>query len=67
MQTKQLNWWPLLRDTCVYLVSVAVLMWVGGTLLVMIYSLQALRDGRVSWRESLIMIVMYAGYIVMMK
>nr|XP_006824937.1 PREDICTED: sodium/potassium/calcium exchanger 3-like [Saccoglossus kowalevskii] len=53
-QVVPLNWWPLFRDSIIYSLAVVALLLV-------------LYDGTVSWWESLIMLCMYGGYIVIMK
>ncbi|XP_070577286.1 sodium/potassium/calcium exchanger 3-like [Ptychodera flava] len=53
-QVVPLTWWPLFRDSILYSLTVVALVLV-------------LHDGAVSWYESLIMLVMYGGYIVVMK
>jgi len=50
----QLSWWPLLRDSSYYLISIAIL------IVVMI-------DSEVFWYEALIMLIFYIGYIMIMK
>lgn len=50
----QLSWWPLLRDSSYYLISIAIL------IVVMI-------DSEVFWYEALIMLIFYIGYILIMK
>lgn len=50
----QLSWWPLLRDSSYYLVSIAIL------IVVMV-------DSEVYWYEALIMLIFYIGYILIMK
>jgi Ca2+/Na+ antiporter len=46
-----LDWWPLTRDSFFYLISVL-------TLIVVLY------DGKVKWEEALIMLVLYALYVI---
>jgi len=53
-QVVYLTWWSLFRDSMYYMLSVAALIWV-------------LFDGKVTWYESLVMLSMYIGYIVLMK
>jgi len=50
----QLSWWPLLRDSSYYLVSIAIL------IVVML-------DSEVFWWEAGIMLLFYCGYIIVMK
>jgi len=50
----QLSWWPLLRDSSYYLISIAIL------IIVMV-------DSEVFWYEALIMLIFYIGYILIMK
>jgi len=50
----QLSWWPLLRDSSYYLLSIAIL------IVVMV-------DSEVFWYEALIMLIFYIGYILIMK
>lgn len=54
VQPTQLSWWPLLRDSSYYLISIAIL------IVVMI-------DSEVFWYEALIMLIFYIGYIMIMK
>ncbi|GAB6026031.1 hypothetical protein CHUAL_012241 [Chamberlinius hualienensis] len=49
-----LNWWPLLRDSSYYSIAVIVL-------------ISIMADGRVTWWESLLMIIFYFIYIIIMK
>ncbi|KAL3873319.1 hypothetical protein ACJMK2_036451 [Sinanodonta woodiana] len=49
-----LSWWPLCRDSICYCIAIIVL--------ILIVS-----DGVVTWYESLIMLILYAAYIVMMR
>ncbi|XP_066924212.1 sodium/potassium/calcium exchanger 4-like isoform X2 [Clytia hemisphaerica] len=53
-QVVHLTWWPLIRDSSVYILSIALLILV-------------MHDGSVTWWESLIMVCMYIGYIILMK
>ncbi|XP_070839316.1 sodium/potassium/calcium exchanger 3-like [Chaetodon trifascialis] len=53
-QTVVLTWWSLFRDSSYYILSVV-------TLIMVIY------DARVVWWESLLLMTMYAVYIVIMK
>ncbi|KAF5910111.1 sodium/potassium/calcium exchanger 3-like [Clarias magur] len=53
-QAVRLSCWTLMRDSMYYTVSVA-------TLIVFIY------DEKVTWWESLVLILMYVGYILIMK
>lgn len=50
----QLSWWPLVRDSSYYLLAI-------GTLIVVMY------DEKVYWYEAMIMILLYIGYIIIMK
>jgi len=50
----QLSWWPLLRDSSYYLLSIAIL------IVVMV-------DSEVFWYEALVMLIFYIGYIIIMK
>ncbi|XP_014674615.1 PREDICTED: sodium/potassium/calcium exchanger 3-like isoform X2 [Priapulus caudatus] len=50
----ELTWWPLFRDTSYYSLAIVIL-------IVVIF------NGEVTWYESVIMLVMYAIYIVIMK
>ncbi|XP_033101122.1 sodium/potassium/calcium exchanger 3-like isoform X2 [Anneissia japonica] len=52
-QVVSLTWWPLFRDTTVYSVSIATLIYV-------------IHDGKVQWYESLVMLLLYAVYIFIM-
>ncbi|XP_054759349.2 sodium/potassium/calcium exchanger 3-like [Lytechinus pictus] len=52
-QVVHLSWWPLFRDTLVYSLSVVTLVLV-------------IRDGWISWYESLIMLIMYLCYVIIM-
>ena len=54
VQPTQLSWWPLLRDSSYYLISIAIL------IVVMI-------DSEVFWYEALVMLIFYIGYIMIMK
>ncbi|KAL5008461.1 hypothetical protein ScPMuIL_014042 [Solemya velum] len=49
-----LSWWPLCRDSVCYSLSVVILIVVVA-------------DGKVTWYESLFMLIMYAMYIVVMR
>ncbi|XP_022255030.1 sodium/potassium/calcium exchanger 4-like, partial [Limulus polyphemus] len=49
-----LNWWPLFRDSSYYALTVVVL-------IIIIY------DNTVSWYESLIMLIFYVIYILLLK
>ncbi|XP_063237758.1 probable sodium/potassium/calcium exchanger CG1090 [Bacillus rossius redtenbacheri] len=49
-----LNWWPLIRDCTFYCIAI----------LVMLY---AINNRSVSWGESLLMLLMYAVYCVVLK
>ncbi|MBN3325444.1 NCKX4 protein, partial [Atractosteus spatula] len=49
-----LTWWPVFRDSIYYTLSVVAL-------ILFIY------DEKIVWWESLILIIMYAGYIMIMK
>ncbi|XP_006632777.1 sodium/potassium/calcium exchanger 4 isoform X2 [Lepisosteus oculatus] len=49
-----LTWWPVFRDSIYYTLSVVAL-------ILFIY------DDKIVWWESLILIIMYAGYIMIMK
>ncbi|XP_040016406.1 sodium/potassium/calcium exchanger 4 isoform X2 [Gasterosteus aculeatus] len=49
-----LTWWAVFRDSFYYILSVLAL-------IAFIY------DGKIDWWESLILVVMYAGYILVMK
>ncbi|XP_061132504.1 sodium/potassium/calcium exchanger 3-like isoform X2 [Syngnathus typhle] len=53
-QPISLSWWPLFRDAAFYIVSIIVL-------IAVIY------DEKVQWWETIILISMYAMYIVIMK
>uniref|UniRef100_T1IQP5 AD domain-containing protein n=1 Tax=Strigamia maritima TaxID=126957 RepID=T1IQP5_STRMM len=53
-QTCPLSWWPLIRDTAFYAITVLLLMAV-------------MADGKIYWWESVIMLLLYAVYIVLMK
>ena len=53
-QVVQLTWWPIFRDSLYYSVSIVALIVV-------------MKDGVVTWYESLIMIILYFGYIILMK
>ncbi|KAL0973855.1 hypothetical protein UPYG_G00212090 [Umbra pygmaea] len=53
-QPISLSWWPLLRDSVYYILSILIL-------IVVIY------DEKVLWWETIILISMYAVYIVIMK
>lgn len=50
----QLSWWPLVRDSSYYLMAIL-------TLIVVMY------DEVVYWYEAMIMIILYLGYIIIMK
>ena len=50
----ELTWWPLTRDSTVYAISILVLF---------IFFL----DGLIEWWESLILLLMYVGYTIVMK
>ncbi|XP_068199445.1 sodium/potassium/calcium exchanger 4 isoform X3 [Antennarius striatus] len=49
-----LTWWAVFRDSFYYILSVVAL-------IAFIY------DGKIVWWESLVLVVMYAGYILVMK
>ncbi|XP_071490620.1 sodium/potassium/calcium exchanger 3-like [Diadema antillarum] len=53
-QVVPLTWWPLFRDTLVYSLSVITLVLV-------------IRDGYIRWYESLVMLCMYFGYVILMS
>lgn len=53
-QVVQLTWWPIFRDSMYYSVAIAAL-------------ILTLYDGTVRWYESMIMIFLYFGYILLMK
>ncbi|XP_064621540.1 sodium/potassium/calcium exchanger 4-like isoform X2 [Lineus longissimus] len=53
-QVVHLNWFPLLRDSLFYSLSVIAL-------------ILSIFDGNVSWYEALIMLILYAIYIVIMR
>lgn len=53
-QVIQLSWWPLCRDSFFYSLAIAALLF-------------SLQDGFVSWYESVFMMLLYAGYIALMK
>ncbi|XP_065051778.1 sodium/potassium/calcium exchanger 3-like [Rhopilema esculentum] len=53
-QVTQLTRWPILRDSLSYSVAIAAL-------------IGAMYDGFITWYESLIMLLLYAGYITLMK
>ena len=53
-QIVHLSWWPLCRDASYYILAIGALIW-------------TLYDGRVAWYESMTMILMYFGYILLMK
>jgi len=50
----QLSWWPLLRDSSYYLVSIGIL-------------IVTMLDSEIHWWEAGIMLLFYLGYIVVMK
>ncbi|XP_055329104.1 sodium/potassium/calcium exchanger 4-like [Paramacrobiotus metropolitanus] len=50
----QLSWWPIMRDTGFYSISIAVL-------------IASIADGEVTWYESLIMLIFYGIYVCTMK
>jgi len=50
----QLSWWPLLRDSSYYLVSIAIL-------------IVTMLDSEIYWWEAGIMLLFYMGYIIVMK
>eukprot|EP00033_Pygsuia_biforma_P000437 GCRY01000520.1.p1 GENE.GCRY01000520.1~~GCRY01000520.1.p1 ORF type:complete len:514 (+),score=95.62 GCRY01000520.1:218-1759(+) len=52
-QVVQLDWRPLLRDSCYYAVSILVLLIV-------------FQDEEVSWVEAVIMVILYLGYVILM-
>nr|XP_039274821.1 sodium/potassium/calcium exchanger 4-like [Styela clava] len=49
-----LHWWPLMRDSSYYGIAIAVL-------------IAVIHDSYVSWYESLVMLILYVGYILIMK
>ena len=53
-----LTWWPLFRDCTYYAMSLGVLAYFfgGGEV-----------PGRIEWWESLLLLVLYAGYVLLMK
>jgi K+-dependent Na+/Ca+ exchanger-like protein len=53
-----LTWWPLFRDCSYYAMSLGVLAYFfgGGEV-----------PGRIEWWESLLLLVLYAGYVLLMK
>ena len=53
-QPTQLSWWPLLRDSSYYLVSIGIL-------------IVTMLDSEIHWWEAGIMLLFYLGYIVVMK
>ncbi|XP_074471303.1 sodium/potassium/calcium exchanger 4 isoform X2 [Sebastes fasciatus] len=53
-QVVMLTWWAVFRDSFYYILSVLAL-------IAFIY------DGKIVWWESLILVLMYAGYILVMK
>ncbi|XP_061610542.1 sodium/potassium/calcium exchanger 4 isoform X3 [Phyllopteryx taeniolatus] len=53
-QVVMLTWWAVFRDSFYYILSVIAL-------IAFIY------DGKIVWWESLVLVVMYAGYILVMK
>lgn len=53
-QVVHLTWWPLIRDSSFYILSIAALIGV-------------IQDGKVTWWESLLMVMMYICYIILMK
>ncbi|XP_047429714.1 sodium/potassium/calcium exchanger 4 isoform X2 [Mugil cephalus] len=53
-QVVMLTWWAVFRDSFYYILSVLAL-------IAFIY------DGKIVWWESLVLVVMYAGYILVMK
>ncbi|XP_014771268.1 sodium/potassium/calcium exchanger 4 [Octopus bimaculoides] len=54
MQAVSLSWWPLCRDSIYYSFAVVILVLV-------------VLDGVVTWYESLIMLILYAVYIILMR
>lgn len=48
-----LNWWPLFRDCLFYTISILALVWV-------------ISDEEVHWYESVVLLVLYAFYIILM-
>ena len=50
----QLSWWPLVRDSSYYLLAIATLIIV-------------MMDEKIYWYEALVMILLYLGYIIIMK
>lgn len=53
-QTLHLDWRPLFRDSVVYSISIAL--FIGFSW-----------DGKLEWWEALILLLVYVGYIVLMK
>ncbi|XP_052768643.1 sodium/potassium/calcium exchanger 4-like [Mya arenaria] len=53
-QAMSISWWPLCRDSACYSISVVVLILV-------------VKDGEVTWWESVIMLLLYALYILIMR
>ncbi|XP_077993908.1 sodium/potassium/calcium exchanger 4-like [Glandiceps talaboti] len=53
-QVVPLTWWPLFRDSIIYSLAITALVLV-------------IHDGNVTWWEALCMLLMYGGYIVIMK
>nr|CAH8843143.1 unnamed protein product [Trichobilharzia regenti] len=52
-QVIYLNWWPLVRDSAVYLLSIILLAWV-------------ICDGFIYWYESTVLIIVYCLYVLLM-
>ncbi|KAL6486682.1 hypothetical protein MHYP_G00060740 [Metynnis hypsauchen] len=53
-QVVLLTWWAVFRDSVYYIVSVVAL-------------IAFIIDGKIVWWESLVLVVLYAGYILIMK
>lgn len=53
-----LTWWPLFRDCTYYAISLGVLAYFFGG---------GKNPGVIEWWESLLLLVLYAGYVVLMK
>lgn len=51
-----LTWWPLFRDSAYYAVGLVILSILAGVV----------SEGNVYWWESLILLLMYVGYVVLM-
>ncbi|XP_063429168.1 sodium/potassium/calcium exchanger 4-like isoform X1 [Mytilus trossulus] len=58
-QVVTLSWWMMCRDSFYYSLSVVVL--------ILVSQFKVVSDGIVTWYESLIMLILYAGYIVVMR